>query len=306
MGKSTPSPPPQPDPNVVAKAQTTSNVDTGVANSYLGNANQYGPYGSTTFAVDHYNDVNGQQVPTFNQTTTLSPEQQSQLEQNQHLTSTLTGVAQNQADLIGGEIGTPYSGPGGQPIQRSIGGSTDYSSQVGQYQDALMSKLNPSLEHDSQLLDTKLANEGYVRGTDEYARQMDLQNKNAQDARTSAILAAGQYGQQLQGMDLSQGQFANNATDQQLKQDLAIRNQPINEVSALTSGSQVSLPQTTAYQGGQVANTPIGDYYMQNAQMANSNYQQQVAAAAQQNAALYGGISNLAGMGLYGGIKKYG
>jgi hypothetical protein len=104
-------------------------------------------------------------------------------------------------------------------------------------------------------------------------------------------------------MDLSQGQFANNATDQQLKQDLAVRNQPINEVSALTSGSQVSLPQTTAYQSGQVANTPIGDYYMQNAQMANQNYQQQVGLAAQQNAALYGAIGNVAGMGLYGGLK---
>jgi hypothetical protein len=166
-----------------------------------------------------------------------------------------------------------------------------------------MSKLNPSLEHDSQVLDTKLANEGYTRGTDEYNRQMDLQNKNAEDARTSAILGAGQYGQQLQGMDLAQGQFANQAYGQQVTTDAALRDQPINEISTLMNGGQVSLPQFQGYQGGQVANTPIGDYYMQNAQMANQNYQQQVGLAAQQNAALYGAIGNVAGMGLYGGLK---
>ena len=41
--------PPAPDPYRVAGAQTGQNVQSAIANSYLGNVDQVGPYGSTTY-----------------------------------------------------------------------------------------------------------------------------------------------------------------------------------------------------------------------------------------------------------------
>ena len=66
-----PKAPTPPDPNVVAAAQTGSNVNTGVANSYLGNANERGPLGNVNYRVTGHNQVDGHDVPSFTKTTTL-------------------------------------------------------------------------------------------------------------------------------------------------------------------------------------------------------------------------------------------
>ena len=41
--------PPAPDPYKAAAAQTSSNIGTAIANSYIGNADTFTPFGSTTF-----------------------------------------------------------------------------------------------------------------------------------------------------------------------------------------------------------------------------------------------------------------
>src|SRR5512139_3123510 len=414
MGKSTPSPPPQPDPRVVAQAQTGSNISTAVGNSIIGNANQYGPYGSTTFDIGGYTPYTDPstgttyQLPHWNQTTTLSPEQQRLYDQQTALGSQMNTLAGQQLDRLGNVLNRPISAPSGS-LQRNVNftqaptsvnmtqvptsvnqdraattfgqtaggiqyglGPTDFSADRQRVEQAIYSRLNPQLALDRQQLDTQLANEGFTRGDAGYNNGMDAYNRQANDARMQAILAGGQEQSRLFGMDLQQGQFNNAAQQQdylqqqgrgafgqagtalnnqsalaaaqfaqqgtqlnntnalsqgqfaqqgvsmnnanafqnanlnnqaygqQLQTDLALRNQPINEISALMSGGQVSLPQFQGYQGGSVANTPIGDYYMQNAQMANQNYQTQLQANAQQQAGLYGGIGSILGSGLYG------
>jgi hypothetical protein len=57
MGKKQPTPPAPPDPYATAKAQTGSNVQTGIANAYLGNVNEYGPYGSVVYKPSNYHYV---------------------------------------------------------------------------------------------------------------------------------------------------------------------------------------------------------------------------------------------------------
>jgi len=92
----------------------------------------------------------------------------------------------------------------------------------------------------------------------------------------------------------------NQTRQQSLQEMLAVRNQPINEISALMSGGQVSLPGVTPYQSGQIQNTPVGDYYYQNANMANQQWMAQMQAQQQQQAGLYGALGSLGGAGLYG------
>jgi hypothetical protein len=55
---------------------------------------------------------------------------------------------------------------------------------------------------------------------------------------------------------LAKAQFQNTAQQQQLAQDLALRQQPINEVIGLMGGSQIQLPQFQGYQGMSVAPAP--------------------------------------------------
>jgi hypothetical protein len=83
--------------------------------------------------------------------------------------------------------------------------------------------------------------------------------------------------------------FRNMSRDAELAQRLALRNQPINEISALLSGGQVSLPNFAAFNSANVAPTPIGQYMYNTAGIQ----QQQANNANQQNAATLGGLYGL-------------
>jgi hypothetical protein len=52
-------------------------------------------------------------------------------------------------------------------------------------------------------------------------------------------------------------QFGNTAQQQSLDQQLALRNQPLNQITGLMSGSQIQMPQFQGYQGANVAAAPI-------------------------------------------------
>ena len=64
-------------------------------------------------------------------------------------------------------------------------------------------------------------------------------------------MAAGQFGSGEQNRafntQMAGAQFGNQARQQSLQEMLALRNQPINEISALMSGGQVSLPNVPQY-----------------------------------------------------------
>lgn len=308
MGK--PSVPPQPtppDPRVTGAAQTASNVNTAVANSTIGNADQYTPYGSTTFqeiGSRPISDGNGGtvNVPRYSQTTTLSPAQQTLLNQQEQLGQGLNQVALDQTGRIGNLLGQPINAPSGE-LTRSINPDTTSRNAV---ENALFARLNPQLERDRAQLDTKLQNEGFVRGTEGYNQALDEFNRQANDARLQVTAQGGQEQALQNQIALANAGFQNQSYGQQLQTDLSLRNQPINEISALMNGGQVTLPQFQGYQGGQVAGTPIGDYTYQSAQLANQNYQSALQARAQAQAGLYGGIGSIAGAGLYGLGRRYG
>jgi hypothetical protein len=83
------------------------------------------------------------------------------------------------------------------------------------------------------------------------ALQQDYQNQlAAQTAQNAAI--AQNYNQQM-GM----AQFGNEAQQQSLDQQLTLRNQPLNQITGLMSGSQIQMPQFQGYQGANIAAAPI-------------------------------------------------
>lgn len=116
------------------------------------------------------------------------------------------------------------------------------------------------------------------------------QNQQAALAQQQAQNAAQlqQYNQALGG-----AQFGNTAQQQDLTQKLALRNQPLNEITGLMSGSQIQMPQFQGYQGQSIAPAPI----FAGAQAAGQNAMNQYGIAQSGANAQTSGLFGLAGLG---------
>lgn len=277
MGKKAPKTPAAPDPVVTAQAQTASNKETAIANARLNNVNQYTPYGSLI-----YNEIgtNADGTPKFESRTNLSPEQQQLLElQNQgDIGTSQLGIAQ--LGRITDAVSAPYSYNG---LPEVFGGGSQEEA-IKRAEGAINSRLDPQFARDEEALRTRLINQGIGQGSTAYQREFDTLNQAKNDARQQAILGGQQYGQTAMNESLARRQQAIQEYDTQ-------RNAPLNEYSALTSGTQIQNPQfnNVNYEGFQ-----SGD--IQGA--AQQAYQQQVNAA---NAKAATRNSNISGLGSFVG-----
>lgn len=181
-------------------------------------------------------------------------------------------------------------------VTRSYGG--DYSEDRKRVEDALFSRLNPQFDRDQRALDSRLAAQGIRIGSEAYDAAQGNLGRNKNDARMQAILAGGQEQSRLDDMASRRAAFENNAQAQLLGQGLQLgqtdfsnerirnadmdaqrasqlnelinlRNQPINEISALLSNSQVQNPNFISPQVAQMPTTDI-------AGLINSNYKNQL------------------------------
>jgi hypothetical protein len=107
-----PKAPQAPDPNVVAQAQTGSNIGTAVAQGMMNNnMNQYTPYGNLVTqqtGMSTFTDpASGKtyQLPQYTQTQTLNPQQQKLLNSQTQGAITGSNVANQQLNKLGGILG---------------------------------------------------------------------------------------------------------------------------------------------------------------------------------------------------------
>jgi len=281
-----PKAPAAPDPVATAAAQSGANRDTAITQGILNMTNQVTPDGSLTYThtsnQDLVDSLTGSHyiVPQYTATTTLSPSGQRVQDLNNQTEENIAGIGRDQSARIGDLLGKPidFSSLGAAPLP------TDFSADRQKYEDALMARLNPQISRDRSSLESRLINQGLRPGSQAYNDAADELGRNANDARLGAILNAGTEQSRMFGL-------ASTARQQGIQELLTQRNQPINEISALMNGSQVSLPQFVSTPQTQVAGT---DY--QGAVQANYNaqmdaYKQKVAS----NNAMMGGLFGLAG-----------
>lgn len=246
-----PKPPTPPDPVVTANAQTGSNIDTAIANSYLGATNQNTPFGSSTFSQTGTQNVDGHDVPTFTSNQTLNPQYQGIL------------------DNVTGIVNSPFNFSGLPSITPDL--------DRNKYTDQLLQRTNQDFTRASSADDVKLANQGIGVGSEAYAADKDILNRNLTDAQTQAYLASGQEQSQQFGMDLA-------ARQQGISEQQTQRQEPINELATL-------LGFTPGLQTSQGAVAPTNT-----AGIAQNNFADQQAAfqakQAQQNQ-LYSGLFGL-------------
>jgi hypothetical protein len=202
MGKPA-APPPAPDPVKTAEAQTASNVKTATTQNELNNVNQVTPYGNLT-----YDQIGKWEsgTPKYQATQTLSPEQQNLFNLSN----------QTQANL--GQIGVDQSSKVGQLLNTPFDVNSAISTQLADQQRTLLDPVWKQRENDRR---GQLLNQGYAQDSEGWNNNMRGFNDERDRAYTSAALAG-------------RGQ----ATQEALTQ----RNQPLNEIAALLSGSQVSQP----------------------------------------------------------------
>lgn len=284
MGKSAPPPPATPDYTGAAKAQGAANVETARVQSKLNNPNTYTPYGTQLVSYE------GDQ-PTITQT--LTPQAQKTLEQQQQVQYQLAALSGKGADLASNVLDKPFTF-GGPNVQTSLDLSNIAKMPVNAGttgQEAIMSRLEPSLQRQRTSTETQLINQGLRPGTEAYDNAIQLLGQQENDARTQAALTginldtsanAQGYNQALQG-----AQFGNTAQQQALAEAIQQRQMPLNEITALQSGSQIQNPQFGAYQGTNVATTPIFAATQAQGQAEQNAYNQQVATQNANTAGLY-------------------
>jgi len=167
-------------------------------------------------------------------------------------------------------------------------------------QEAIMSRLEPSLAKNRVSTETQLINQGLRPGSEAYDNAIKLLGQQENDARTQAALTGIglDTSANAQGFNqaLQSGQFGNTAQQQALAQAIQGRQMPLNEITALMSGSQIQNPTFSPYQGTNIQPAPIANATAQEGQFAQNTYNQQVASANAQNAGLY----SLGGAGIIG------
>jgi hypothetical protein len=203
-----------PDPVATAQAQGGMNRDTAITQYQLNSGTQVNPWGTVSTEQTGQNsfvDSTGKTVytPRFTQTTTLSPSQQAIFDQTQAAEGNLAGIANEQTAFLKGYLNKPFEFNNSDAEQWAFDlASPRIMRQQGQSEAALRSTL---------------ANKGIREGSASWNAEMARMT----DANTDQI-----------------NQLALTGRGQAFSEALAMRNQPLNEISALMSGSQVSNPAT--------------------------------------------------------------
>jgi hypothetical protein len=241
-------PPPPPDPYATATAQYGMNADTARVNAALDRYKQITPYGTLDWS-----NVGDK----WTQTTNLTPEGQYLLDAANKMSKQYAGLSDTLFGNASKDLSVPVPQANAQTRQA--------------VEDALYrrhtSRLDPQYLQQKDKLEATLANQGITVGSDAYDTMQENYAMDKNDAYAAARDAA------ITG--------AGNAEQQQLTIQETARNQVLNELNALRSGSQVTNPTYTPQQTATnvaptnlmqgVYNSYAGDLNNYNAGVGSSN-----------------------------------
>ena len=226
----------------------------------MNQTNQVSPWGTLTYdqtGSQTIIDPNGKavQVPRYTATTALTPEQQKIYDQSQQADINLSQIANQQSAKVGELLNDPFSF------------SNDDASQWAY--DLASPRILKQQQQNQASLETQLVNAGIRRGTPQWDAEMSrLTNANSDQLN----------------------QLALTGRSQAFNEALAQRNQPLNEIIGLMSGTQIQNPNATFAQTPQSQVAGV-DY----TGLVNQKYQGQL----QQYNAQMGALG-----GLFGGVAS--
>lgn len=248
MGKSSSTPPP-PDYKSAAEATAAGN-----------RINQNTPYGSLTY-TEGATDSQGN--PTYTANVNLAPDQQRLLEQQNKTSLGLGDLQQQGLGYVKNMISQPFD-TSGLP-QTGINAGENMT-------DSIMRRLQPQMAQEQQSFDATMANQGIPLGSEAYANAKRMFDERQNDKITSSIIQGTNTGLQARTQGFNELGY--------------MRNEPINTLNSVRSGSQVTNPNFVS--------TPAGADYMGATQ---SGYNAELSAANARNAASNSFSSGLMSLG---------
>lgn len=258
MGKKQPK---APDPAETAAAQGQWNSFTAQQQQAMNMTNQVSPWGTLNYnqtGSQTIIDPNGKavEVPRYTAVTSLTPEQQAIYDQSQAAELNLATIANEQSGKVGELLNNPFS----------------YSNQDAENwaYDLASQRILPQQQKNEAALRTQLINSGIRPGTAAWDSEMS----RLTNANTDQI-----------------NQLALTGRQQGFNEQLAIRNQPLNEIIGLMSGTQIQNPNATFAQTPQSQIAGV-DY----AGLVNNKYQSDLAQYNAKTGALgglFGGIASM-------------
>lgn len=260
--------PKQPSPTETAAAQSGMNRDTAVSQQLLNMVSQENPWGSVAYnqtGTTSYVDSQGKTVtlPTFTQKTTFSPEQQAIFDSSQEAQGNLAGIARDQSARVSETLANPFT--------FDNQAAADWAYDLGQ------SRIAPQQQQDMARLEAQLINRGLRPGSAGWNSELERLGRTQTDQNN---------------------QLALQGRSQAFSEALATRNQPLNELAALLTGSQVSNPAAMSSPTPQTGVAGV-DY----AGLVQQNYQNQLNASQSAMGGLFGLAGSLGSAAIMSDIR---
>lgn len=263
MGKKAPK---APDPVATAAAQGAWNSFTAQQQQAMNMTNQVSPWGTLNYnqtGSQTIIDPNGKavEVPRYTAVTSLTPEQQAIYDQTQAAELNLANIANEQSGRIGELLNNPFEFNNSDAEQWAY--------------DLASPRILQQQQKNEGALRSQLIASGIRPGT----AQWDSEMSRLTNANTDQL-----------------NQLALTGRSQAFNEALQQRNQPLNEIIGLMSGTQIQNPNATFAQTPQSQVAGV-DY----SGLVNQNYQNQVSQYNARTGAL-GGLFG-AGLSLFSDIR---
>lgn len=202
------------------------------------------PWGSQTWDTKaNIDPATGQPVTQWTSNINLSPEQQASLDSQQRITQGRSGAAETLLGQATGAFQTPFDW---NSLPDKPGNLADAQSSA---YERMSQMLQPGRTQQQGALDTKLANMGLPMGSEAGRRaNMQLSDQFATQDR------------QMLGQAMQEGRSDIGAQQTQrgaaIAEEAQRRGMSLNELNALLTGQQVSMPSMPGFQNAGVAQSP--------------------------------------------------
>jgi hypothetical protein len=256
-----------PDYTGAAQATAAGNLEAAKYATVANRANQFNPYGSLTWergATDY---------DPWTQKVNFTDQGQKLFDLQNQQDMAYAETAAKGFDAVRGTFENPNIDQSTLPAAPINAGMTA--------QQAMMSRLQPTLERNEEALRARLANQGIGLGSTAYGREMNLQGQQANDMYLQSA---------AQGINMDAA-----ARERALNEAYTAQSRPLDLINSLRSGSQVQNPQFNSY--AQQASTQGADLMGAAQNQYSANLDVANAANARQNQ-IIGGLFSLGGAAL--------
>jgi hypothetical protein len=208
-----------PDYTGAAQATAAGNLEAAKYATVANRANQYNPYGSLTW------EKGATDYDPWTQKVNFTEQGQKLFDLQNRQDMAYAETAAKGFDAVRGTFENPNIDQSTLPAAPINAGMTA--------QQAMMSRLQPTLERNEEALRARLANQGIGLGSTAYGREMNLQGQQANDMYLQSA---------AQGINMDAA-----ARERALNEAYTAQSRPLDLINSLRSGSQVQNPQFNSY-----------------------------------------------------------